>query len=305
MPPTTFTLNNFNHSEMPAVGLGTWQMPPDVARDLCVRAVELGYRHIDTAYVYENEEAIGYALNELVSRRIISSKNEVFVTSKLWNTQHGDYATIRDAYRESCRTLDVEKLSMYLIHWPVAFRSTKTTMFPTKDDGTADVIEVDLRETWTAMSSLYKDGLVDAVGVSNFGVKQIEHVLTAEDAIMPANNQYECNLFCQREDLLKYCKEKGIVVTAYSPLGGGLDRSSLMGHPLVAEIASTHKVTPAQVLLAWCVNAGMVCIPKTNHYERVVENFNCEFMLTSEEMLKLKGLDKNKPTLSVPWSKLE
>ena len=255
------TLNN--GVAMPWIGLGVFQSEPGSEAERAVRwALDAGYRHIDTAAYYENEESVGKAIRESDVDR-----DEVFVTTKVWNDRQG-YEKALAAFDESRRKLDVDVVDLYLVHWPV---------------------KSDYRDTWRALEKLYSDGKVRAIGVSNFLVHHLSE-LSAESDITPAVNQVEFHPFVLQQPLLHYCSEHGIQLEAWSPL----TRARFLDNGTIVDIAKSHGKTPAQVLLRWDLEKEVVTIPKSVHRERIVENAGVfDFQLTEEEVARLDSLDSN------------
>lgn len=258
------TLNN--GVRMPQLGLGVWRMTDDEAEKAVTTAIESGYRSIDTATLYGNEEGVGRAL-----RASGVPREELFVTTKLWNDQQGYDEALR-AFDESMRRLGLETLDLYLIHWPAPRRGKYV-------------------ETWKALEKLYADGRVRAIGVSNFGVDTLERLL-AEATVTPAVNQVELHpLFAQRA-LRGFHAERGIVTEAWSPLGQG---KGLLDLPVLAEIGAKYGKTPAQVVLRWHIQLGNVVIPKSVTPSRIRENIDVfDFALSPEDMATINGLDEGR-----------
>ncbi|NJP25885.1 aldo/keto reductase [Microbispora sp. SCL1-1] len=258
------TLNN--GVRMPQLGLGVWRMTDDEAEKAVTTAIESGYRSIDTATLYGNEEGVGRAL-----RASGVPREELFVTTKLWNDQQGHDEALR-AFDESMRRLGLETLDLYLIHWPAPRRGKYV-------------------ETWKALEKLYADGRVRAIGVSNFGVDTLERLL-AEATVTPAVNQVELHpLFAQRA-LRGFHAERGIVTEAWSPLGQG---KGLLDLPVLAEIGAKYGKTPAQVVLRWHIQLGNVVIPKSVTPSRIRENIDVfDFALSPEDMATINGLDEGR-----------
>lgn len=257
--PANVELNN--GVSMPLLGLGTYLVGPETAKRVVLDALAAGYRHIDTAAFYGNERAVGEALRESGVPR-----EEVFVTTKVWNTDHG-YEEARAAFARSLELLMLERVDLYLIHWPMPRRL----------------------ETWRALESVYEEGRARAIGVSNFVPRHLEEVL-ARGTVVPAVDQVEMHPFLARRELREYCRERGIVVEAFSPLA----RGRRLDHPTLAGIAATHRRTPAQVMLRWCLQKGAAVIPKTVSAARMRENLGAlEFTLSAEDMAALDGLDRN------------
>jgi len=263
------TLNN--GVEMPVLGLGTFQSKSGRETQQAAEwALEAGYRHIDTAAAYGNEQDVGAAIRECGIPTA-----EIFITTKVWNDDHGYDSTLR-AYDESCRKLGVDSIDLYLIHWPI--RGTRM-------------------DTWRALVHLYEQGRVRAVGVSNYTSKHLQEVLVGA-SLVPAVNQYETSPFNTRQALHDFCREKGIQVESYSPLARG---KKLDDHT-VAEIARQYGKTPAQVLIRWALEKGMVVIPKSIRRERIIENANIfDFSLSAADIQQLDGLNENLHTISPPW----
>ncbi len=252
-----------NGVEMPVLGLGVYQSAPGKTTQNAVKyALEAGYRHIDTARIYGNERDVGEAVRAAGVRR-----EEVFVVTKLCNSDHGYESTLR-ACEESLRRLGLSYLDLYLIHWPVP--------------GNRD-------ETWKAMASLLKGGKCRSVGVSNYTISHLKQLLEETDTI-PAVNQVEFHPFLYQKELLEYSLSDGIQLEAYSPL----TRGEKLSHPKVLAVAARCHRTPAQVLIRWSLQHGLVAIPKSVQKERIIENsqvFN--FTLSEGDMEELDGLDEN------------
>ena len=260
------TLSFKNGDTMPAVGLGTWKAKGEEVKQAVKAAIEKGYRHIDTAAIYGNEEAIGEALSEVFSEGSIK-REDLFITSKLWNDAHHPEHVI-PALKESLSKLQLEYLDLYLIHWPVAFKHG--IPMPESAADFVSLSEVPIRETWKSMEKAQKENLTKHIGVSNFSEKKLEELI-ADCEIAPEINQVEMHPLLQQPKLNRFCKNHQIHLTAYSPLGSG-DRSeqmkaanepNLFDLPEIKSIAQKHDVHPAQVLVGWHVNRGNSVIPKS------------------------------------------
>jgi diketogulonate reductase-like aldo/keto reductase len=266
MAPPAWTLSSrlplSNGVEIPALGLGVYRSRPgDETRAAVEAALELGYRHVDTARVYGNEADVGAALAASGIPR-----DAVFLTTKLWNDDHGYDATLR-ACDASLRRLGVERVDLYLVHWPVPGLR---------------------RETWRAMERLLADGKARAIGVSNYTVRHLEELL-ASAKIPPAVNQVELHPFLSQRDLLAFCRSRGIQVEAYAPLV----KARRMKHPALRSVAAKHGRTPAQVLVRWSLQRGLVVIPKSVRAERIRENADVfGFALDAEDLAVLDALDE-------------
>ncbi len=258
---STVRLNN--GVEMPVLGLGVWQIPSGRATQQAVLlALQAGYRLIDTAKLYGNERDVGIAVKESGIPR-----EDVFVTTKLWNRDHGYEAALR-AFDESVTRLGLSYVDLYLIHWPV----------PRLRD-----------ETWRAMERILKEGRARAVGVSNYTVRHLEE-LARTASVLPAVDQVEFSPFLYSEDFLRHCRAAGIQAEAYSPLTKG----QKLGHPLLRRIAAAQERSPAQVLIRWSLQHGLVVIPKSARRERIQENARAfDFELSAEEMRALDGLQQD------------
>jgi len=248
--------------DIPVLGLGVYQARPGTETREAVRAaLELGVRHVDTARAYGNERdvAAGIAASGV-------PRAEIFITTKLWNSDHGYDETLR-ACDASLARLGTERVDLYLIHWPVQ----------------------GLRhETWRAMERLRADGKARAIGVSNYTVRHLEELL-ASSTEPPAMNQVELHPFLPQRELVGWCTTRGIVVEAYAPLV----KARRMDHPVIQRVASKHQRTPAQVLVRWALEHGLVAIPKSIHAERIRENADVfGFALDAEDLAALDALDE-------------
>jgi diketogulonate reductase-like aldo/keto reductase len=260
------TVTLANGVEMPMLGLGVWQAGQGVETQRAVAtALEVGYRHVDTARAYRNEADVGAALRESGLPR-----GKLFVTTKLWNTDHG-YDRALQAIDKSLASLGLEQVDLYLVHWPV--------------EGLRG-------ETWRAMERILSDGKARAIGVSNYTVAHLEELL-ATATVPPAVNQVEFNPFLHQQELLAFCQRHAVQLEAYAPLV----RGQRMGHPVVARIAVRHGRTPGQVLLRWALQHGLVVIPKSVHPDRIRENADLYgFALDDGDMAELDGLDEGHRT---------
>jgi diketogulonate reductase-like aldo/keto reductase len=257
-----------NGIKIPCVGFGTWKLPNEPASvDIIKTAIDCGYRHIDTAYAYNNEQVVGKAVRECGLKR-----SELFVTSKLDNPDHGYENTMKE-FEITMNNLGFDYLDLYLIHWPipVAYRNCWKEM----NEG-----------TWKAFEELYQEGKIKAIGVSNFLEHHIDALLETAD-IAPMVNQLELHPQYTQSDAVNYCKEKRIIVEAWSPLIKGQ-----MDYPILKEIAASHHKTPAQVLLRWSIQHGFLPLPKTTSRERMLENADIfDFELTPQEIEAMKKLE--------------
>ncbi|XP_043555046.1 aldo-keto reductase family 1 member A1-B [Chiloscyllium plagiosum] len=283
--------------KMPLIGLGTWKSAPGEVKAAVWNAVKTGYRHIDCAAVYNNEAEIGEFFKENVGTDKMIRREELFVTSKLWNTKHHP----EDVEVSCCKSLDDLKLTyldLYLIHWPHAFERGDIA-FPKNPDGTIRYDFIDYKETWKAMETLVKKGLVKAIGLSNFNSRQIDDIISTA-TIKPAVLQIECHPYLAQNELIGHCQKHGLVVTAYSPLGSSDRLWKVPDEPVLLEdtnikaIAEKHGKSPAQVMLRWQVQRGVVAIPKSVNPARIAQNLQVfDFSLTEDEMKRIGTLNRN------------
>ncbi len=257
-----------NGVRMPQLGYGVFQVPDDETAAVVKTALETGYRSIDTAAVYGNEKGVGQAIAESGIAR-----DELFVTTKLWNSAQGYDSTLK-AFDDSMAKLGLEQLDLYLIHWPTPERGKFV-------------------DTWKAFEKLYADGRVRAIGVSNFQPAHLERLMDAAN-VVPAVNQVELHPYLQQPEVREFDTKNGIATEAWSPLAKG---GSLLGDPVVAELAVKHSRTPAQIVLRWHLQLGNVVIPKSVTPSRIEENFDLfGFTLTEEELDSLTPLDRGERT---------
>jgi methylglyoxal/glyoxal reductase len=253
-------------AHIPQVGLGVWQSPQGApTRDAITAALELGYRHVDTARVYRNEADVGAAIEASSVPR-----DQVFVTTKLWNDDQGYDSALR-ALDASLARLGLDHVDLYLIHWPVQGKR---------------------RDSWRALETAFADGKARAIGVSNYLVPHLRELL-GDAKVVPHVDQIELTPFLQRRDTVALCREHGIVVEAYSPLTHG----EKLADPAVVAIARAVKRTPAQVLLRWSIQKGNVVLPKSIRRERIAENAAVfDFTLDDAAMAKLDALEEGLAT---------
>jgi len=292
------TLKFKNGETLDAIGLGTWKSEPGKVEDAVYTALKSGYTHIDCALVYENEAEVGKALNKALNEGILT-REDLWVTSKLWNNAHRKEDVI-SALEQSLKDLKLDYLDLYLMHWPVAFRSGLKG-FPENDYDYLSLEEVPLIETWNAMLNAKKQGLVKHLGVSNFSVKKLKGLIEQTDD-SPEMNQVELHPYLQQEELLEFCHSNSIHLTAYSPLGSG-DRSvemkaedepSLLGDETIKKVAKKHGSSPAQILIAFHLNRNTAVIPKSTNAGRIKENLeSTKIKLDREDLKMLKDLDRH------------
>lgn len=257
------TLNN--GIDIPALGFGVWQIDDlKVCEDAVIKAIQTGYRMIDTASIYLNEKAVGSAV-----RNGGVNRDELFITSKLWVQDHG-YEKAKAAFQRTLDRLQLDYLDMYLIHWPFG----------------------DFLGAWKALEELYHEGKIKAIGVCNFTVEKLEE-LKANSTVLPVINQIELHPIFQQKEMVAYDRENNIVTEPWSPLGNG--NAELLQNPELKSIAEKYSKTVAQVILRWHLQEGFVIIPKSITPSRIEENFNVfDFSLTEDEMNIVRSLDTGK-----------
>jgi methylglyoxal/glyoxal reductase len=255
-----------NGVKIPLLGLGVYQSPPGKMTERAVSyALKIGYRHVDTAFIYGNESDVGKALRKSGLRR-----EEVFITTKVWNSDQG-YDTTLQACERSLRQLGLPYVDLYLIHWPVQGMGM---------------------ETWKAMVQLLQEGKARAIGVSNYTIRDLKEILqNSEDVdVVPAVDQVEFHPFMYQRELLQFCNKNSTQLEAYSPL----TRAKRLNHPAVVAIAKKYGKTPAQVLIRWSLQHDVVVIPKSIHEERIRENSQVfDFQLEPDDMKYLDSLNEN------------
>lgn len=280
---------------MPALGLGTWKAEPGVVGDAVREAIRIGYRHIDCAPVYQNEAEIGAALRAAFDDGDVA-REDLWITSKLWNDRHLA-ADVPGALERTLNDLGLDYLDLYLIHWPLAQRPG--VAFPTNPDDWLGPDEAPLSGTWSAMEDAVRAGRCRHIGVSNFSIRKIRALLETA-TVRPAANQVESHPWLAQNELLAFCREQGIVYTAYSPLGSGDraegfkkdDEPKPLEDALIVEIAGSRGMTPAQVLIAWALQRDSSVIPKSSNRERLAQNFAAaQAELTADDMARLDTLD--------------
>lgn len=285
-----------NGDKMPMIGLGTWEAKPNEVYDAIRHAITEGYRHIDCALIYQNEETIGKALKDALEEGDVD-REDLWITSKLWNNAHKP-ADIAPAIKKTLDDLNLNYLDLYLMHWPVA--SKNDIIFPKKGEDFISLDEIPLSETWEGMQSLKEKGLAKHLGVCNFSQKKLEGLIE-NTGITPAVNQVELHPYLQQNDLVEYAEENDIIITAYSPLGrGSVPKDSETDYPVliendtIIEIAKELDASPAQVLIRWAIERNTIAIPKSTTPKHITSNLAAaNIKLTDEQMNKIAELDRH------------
>lgn len=266
LSPNSCTLLN-NGVEIPRLGLGVYQAPPGESTFRAVKyALDVGYRHFDTAWLYGNEGDVGKAILESSIER-----EEIFITTKVWNSDQGYRSTIA-ACERSLKRLGLDYVDLYLIHWPVEGQNNNT---------------------WKAMIQLLREGMTRAIGVSNYEIFHLQEIFQNFDVI-PSVNQVEFHPFLYQEKLLEFCKNNNIQLEAYSPL----TRGQRLNHPTLVDLAKRYDKSPAQILIRWSLQHGLVVIPKSIRKNRIRENFQVfDFQLEETDMKLLNSLNEDLRTI--------
>jgi D-xylose reductase len=293
---------------LPAVGLGLWKLPRAAVAQHVQTAIDAGYRHFDCACDYGNEAEVGEGLQAALQTGRCR-RDQLWITSKLWNTYHA-HDHVRLAAERSLCDLRLDVLDLYLIHFPIA---TAFVPFETRyppgwffnPDTVApemQPVSVPIAETWAAMEDLVRAGLVRNIGVCNFNIALLRDVLSYA-AIPPAVLQVELHPYLAQPKLLRFCREQSIMVTGFSPLGAasylgiGMAKKdeSVLAEPIVLELAARHERTPAQIVLRWGIQRGTAIVPMTSRPQRLIENLSLfDFELTADEMHSIDALDRHR-----------
>ena len=281
-----------NGDKLPAIGLGTWLSKTNEVYEAVLAAIRIGYRHIDCAYIYGNESEIGLALRDAMKAGLVK-REELFITSKLWNSDHAP-ERVEVAIRKSLKYLQLDYLDLYLIHWPVAF---KTGHEQAKDAiDLASLVDIPISTTWKAMEDVQIKGLTRHIGVSNFNIPKLK-VLIENAVIKPEVNQVELHPYFQQNELVAFCQTNDILVTAYSPLGSRhlvQSEAGLTHEKTILKFAKKYDCSPAQIILAWGIQRGTAVIPKSVHTERIQENFeSMKVRLDLTDITEIASLERN------------
>lgn len=289
-----FTVTLSNGQKIPVLGLGTWKSKPNEVAQAVKDAIDVGYRHFDCAFIYQNEKEVGEALSSKFKENVVR-REDVWVTSKLWNTYHEPHL-VEVGLRKSLKNLQLEYLDLFLIHWPHGFRSGEE-LFPADGEGNTIFSDVDYVETWKAMEECVRKGLTKSIGLSNFNSEQVERVMKGA-TIKPVVNQVECHPYLTQKKLKAFCEERGIRLIAYSPLGSP-DRPfadpnapKLLDDPKLKTVAEKYGKTVAQILIRYQIQRGNVVIPKSVTRERIRQNLQVfDFELSAEDASLIDSFD--------------
>ncbi|XP_021911686.1 non-functional NADPH-dependent codeinone reductase 2-like [Carica papaya] len=295
-----------NRIGIPRLGFGTAEYPfglsAETMKETILHAIKLGYRHFDTAANYQSEQYLGEAISDALTLGLIKSRDELFITSKLWcSDAHHD--RVLPALQKTLKNLKLEYLDLYLIHFPVSVKPGEITFpFPKED-----IVTMDFKSVWEAMEECVELGLTKSIGVSNFSCKKLEIILSTAK-IPPAVNQVEMSSVWQQKKLRDFCDEKGIIVEAYSPLGanGALwGTNRVMKNDVIKNIALAKGKSVAQICLRWVYEQGVVVIVKSFNKERMKENLDIfDWQLSSEELYQINQIPQEKafPALEFIYS---
>lgn len=279
------------------LGLGTWKSAKGEIYQTVRKAIEIGYRHFDCAFIYGNEKEIGQAISDAMDNKEVT-RDELWITSKLWNNRHKK-ADVQPSIEITLESLKLEYLDLYLIHWPVALKYEVN--YPQNGSEMVDLKYIPLTETWEGMIALKDKQLTKHIGVSNFSIKKINQLI-ADTGICPEALQLELHPFLQQNKIIDFAKSNNIVITGFCPLGSA-DRPAnritdgepkLFENKTILDIAKDKGISPAQVMLAWAVNRGTSVIPKSVNTHRLKENLEAaNIELSASEMQKINDLDQH------------
>ncbi|KAL5552802.1 hypothetical protein UlMin_040203 [Ulmus minor] len=284
-------------STMPVIGFGTAADDSDskIMKTAVLEAIKLGYRHFDTAYKYGSEQSLGEAIAEALKLDLVASRDELFITSKLWcSDAHPDL--VLPALQKSLRNLGLEYLDLYLIHWPISAKPGKC-VYPIDEE---DLMPMDFKSVWEAMEECQRLGLTRSIGVSNFSSKKLENILSFA-AIPPSVNQVEMSPIWQQKKLREFCRANKIIVTAFSPLGAkgsswGTNR--VMENQVLNDIAKARGKTLAQVCLRWVYEVGATLVAKSYNKERLKQNLQMfDWALSEDDLQKISQIRQHKMML--------
>ncbi|KAL2329791.1 hypothetical protein Fmac_017372 [Flemingia macrophylla] len=280
--PEVVLSSSTGQRRMPIIGLGTAPESASVVstKDAVLEAIKQGYRHFDAASAYGVEQDVGEAIAQALQLGLVASRDQLFITSKLWVTDNQPHLII-PALKRSLRTLNLEYLDLFLIHWPITAKPGKVT-YPIEQ---SELLPFDMKGVWESMEKCQRLGLTKAIGVSNFSTDRLRKLLSFA-TIPPAVNQVEINLAWQQKKLREFCKAKGITLTAFSPLRKGVSRGNnlVMDNDLLKDIAQAHGKTIAQICLRWIYEQGLTFVVKSYNRERMKQNLDIfDWSLTEDD----------------------
>jgi len=294
MAPVVAPIVKLNNGyEMPILGLGTYLSESNEVGDAVRYAIDVGYRHIDTAYFYQNEAEIGKAIRDKIAEGVVK-RQDIFVVTKLWNIHH-EPERVEGACRKQLALLGLEYIDLYLMHLPVGYKYvSEDDLLPKNEAGVLQLSDVDYLDTYKAMEKLVKLGLVRSLGVSNFNSEQLKRILDNCE-IKPVTNQVECSPALNQKKLTSFCKQYDVTVTAYSPLGRpnpAEKKPDFYFSDKTQALAQKYNKTPAQIVLRYLVDIGVIPIPKSTNPQRIEENFNIfDFKLSPEDIEIMDGFN--------------
>jgi len=291
------------NGNMPEIGYGCWKLGKEKAAEVVEKVLSLGYRHIDSACDYGNEVQVGDGIKQAINKGICK-REDIFVTSKLWNTYHAPEHVLQ-ACQKTLSDLKLDYLDMYLIHFPISLKFVPFEKRyppewfhdPEAEDKKMEFASVPVIDTWRAMEKLVEMGLVKNIGVSNWNCQGLRDLL-AFAKIKPSCLQIELHPYLQQRKLVQYAQSQGLVVTGFSPMGNGVsywrEDFSCLKEETIKKIAAAKNVSPAQVILRWGVQQGWSVIPKSENFDRIAQNLDIfGFQLTSKEVGEINNLERN------------
>ena len=271
------------------LGFGTWRLAGEITAEMIEMAIKIGYRHIDCAAIYGNEKEVGKGIKNAIRHGLVK-REDLFVTSKLWNTEHAP-VDVAMACRQTLQDLGLEYVDLYLMHWGVGFTKGEGS-HPVGNDNLIKLSFVPLTDTWRAMEKLVEENLAKSIGIANFTGPMMVDLLSYAK-IKPMMNQIELHPYNAQNDLIEFCHGQGVAVTAYSSFGS--NEAPILKDATIGKIAEKYERTPAQIALKWSLQKDVVVIPKSSSEQQIYENFNvADFELSDEDMKTIDALDQGK-----------